>query len=129
MRTFEKLFRFAAMHTANSTEEFDNQFVVSFQAAKDLFENQLTASWKNLVATDFDQARAAQVLKGLELSKLYEKEMQKVYDLRIKNDNLKTMWDFYNMITWFSTHIVEQRNLSLSREISSNGMRLINEAA
>ena len=129
LRAFDKMFQFQAFHTEKAEEEYENQIVTSFAAAKDIFENKLVKSWIEIKKINFDQARASVIVKALELSKLYQKTLDEIYAERIGNKNLKTMWDFYNMITWFTTHIVEQRNYKLARQVSTAALEQIREAA
>lgn len=104
----EKLFRISEGHVGE--EDMINSFVINFETAKNIFINNLAKSWEQLTTLDFDKVQAATVLRSLELGKLYAKKMGYVYNQELNAGKLKTMWDFYNMITWFTTHVMEQRS-------------------
>lgn len=126
LRVFEKMFQFRSMHTgANDITEYSNQLLISFAAAKELFETKLVKSWKALTEIDFEKIKVATVVKTLNLSASYQKTLDAVFEEKLKHGNMKTMWHAYSMFTWFTTHIVEQRNLELARSISARSLELL----
>ena len=104
----EKLFRISENHVGE--EDMINSFVLNVETAKNLFLSNLAGSWEQLTHTNFDKVQAATLLRSLELGKLYSKKIGYIYQQQLKNNELKTMWDFYNMVTWFTTHVMEQRS-------------------
>jgi len=125
MRVYDSLFRFDSVHTSRKIAELEETKGLSIQTAVRLFKNEMSKSWEELANCDFDQQKAVLILEALEMGKRYKAALAGEYDLRIKNKTLKTMWDFYNMITWFSTHIVENRNQYLAQQISSNAYQML----
>ena len=109
LMTKEKLYEWRDSHVG-SEEDLLDIFIVNFEMAKEIFYNDLANSWEELTKLDFDKVQAAVVLRSLELGKMYSKKIGYIYQQKLKNDELKTMWDFYNMVTWFTTHVMENRN-------------------
>ena len=104
----EKLFRLSENHLEQ--EDMINAFVINVETAKNIFINNLAKSWEELTHVNFDKVQAATVLRSLELGKLYANKIGYIYNQQLKSGELKTMWDFYNMVTWFTTHVMEQRS-------------------
>ena len=125
LRVMEEMFRLANFHTAQAAEEFETRMIVDFQACKNLFNNNLTKNWTAMKNADFDRLRAYEILKALDLNKRYDDALTELFKVRQQAKSLETMWDFYNMITWFATHVVDQKNMALANQISASAQREI----
>ena len=119
LRMFEEMFRIALQHTGNVREELAGQFQVAVNTGINTFRNEIAQGWDAMKLMNFDKLRAYEVLKALELGVRYEKAINEVFAARIAAGQLKTMWDFYNMTTWFASHVVEERNPALAAKISA----------
>jgi|GEM_PF-5694522 len=118
LRTEEELHVFNVKHVGDtSTEQVMDLITLNFATVKDIFLNH-AKSWEQLTQTDFNKAAAAKLLRTLELSKMYAKQFGRLYKKELQ-DGIKTMWDFYNVVTWFTSHVVETRNRRLAQKISS----------
>jgi hypothetical protein len=102
----------------DAAEEMVEFMTASFQTAVDLFKNELVPSWKALTQTDFNQEIAVNVMQKLDLSKMYQEKLNLIYLQQTQAKRLTSMWEFYNMITWFATHVVENRNRALATQIT-----------
>ena len=116
LKVKEQLYKSSSIHAGDI--DYLNEFVLNFETAKNVFINDLAKSWEELTTMDFDKVRAATVLRALDLGKTYANKLGYYYNQQLNNDHLKTMWDFYNMITWFTTHVVEERSRQRARNIS-----------
>lgn len=123
----EKLFKLNERHTG--IDDLIESFCLNFETAKTIFLDNLAPSWNDLKSANFEKTRAAVVLKNLELGKMYAKKMGYIYQQHLKGDQLKTMWDFYNMITWFTSHVMEQRSRRRAYDTCINAsQQLLGEA-
>jgi len=119
LRVPEEMHSFKTRHFVEESEMVDN-LILSIQTAISIFQNDVKKSFDSIKKMDFEKAKAAELFKALELGKLYAKKLGKLYKDELKAKNLKTMWDFYQMVTWFSSHVVENRNVELAKKISSS---------
>jgi len=122
LRVYDSLVRFKGLHVGKDVEIEDLQ-ILSFETIKELFIKKAT-SWKKMKETDFDAALAGKITQALELTSYYEKKFNEVLE---RQQQLKTMWDFYNVITWFTTHLVERRNFALAQQLSKKAFNIIAE--
>lgn len=110
----EVLYRFNEIHMGD--KEFIETLYLQFDSAKQVFLTNMAKSWEELVNTDFNREAAANIAKAMLLGKYY----QKIFDHLLKQaeveKKLNTMWDFYNIVTWMTTHVMENRNRQLARQ-------------
>jgi hypothetical protein len=57
-------------------------------------------------------------MQKLDLGKMYQEKLNLIYLQQTQANRLTSMWEFYNMITWFATHVVENRNRALATQIT-----------
>lgn len=96
-----------------------NEFMIaSVSTAVKIFKEQLVPSWDKLKSDKFDKAIAVNVLQALELGKLYQVKLDLVLKQQEEAKRLTNMWEFYNVISWFATHVVENRNRALATQIT-----------
>lgn len=101
-----------------AAEEMVEFMIAAFQTAVDLFKKNLVPSFKALLGTDFNKEIALTVMKALDLGKLYQDKLSMVYAQQEQAKRLRNMWEFYNMITWFATHVIENRNRTLAAQVT-----------
>jgi len=128
LRMYESLFQINEMHNSSASDSND-VVTLGFQAAVDMFRNNLHKKWSDMKNLNFDEQIVATLVEKLEIGKRYSEILNRMQEERIQNGKLKTAWDFYNMVTWFTTHIVEQRNRSLATRISAEASRMSLNAA
>lgn len=121
LRVFEQLYKWSRKHMGE--EEIVNQMLISFDTVKKLFIEKLVPSWQAMRDADFDNTIAFNLVQKLELSKLYRKKLGLMWYQKKQLNQLNTMWDFYNLITAFTTHYVEGRNMKLAQQIGANASR------
>lgn len=119
LMTKEVFFRWSESHVGSEIDDLENSFILAFDTAKTIFQEKLVGSWKELMSVDFDKIQAANVLKSMELSQIYRNKMGYLYQQNLREKNLNTMWDFYQMVTWFTTHCMESRNRTLAMKLST----------
>jgi len=108
-------------HTINFSDVVDT-IAINFQTMKDHFEA-VSKEWKALTQQEFNAKKTLTVLRALELSKMYQSWLAETYKDYRRNQKLNTMWDVYNMVTWFATHVVEQRNRILAKQINTTAFQ------
>jgi hypothetical protein len=119
LMTKEAFYKWSESHVGSELDDLLNSFVLAFDTAKTVFQEKLVGSWQELMTVDFDKIQAANVLRSMELSKMYRDKMGCLYQQNLKEENLKTMWDFYQMVTWFTTHCMENRNRHLAMKLNA----------
>jgi len=119
MMTKEAFYKWSESHAGSEFDELLNSFVLAFDTAKTIFMEKLVGSWKELMTLDFDKIQAANVIRSMDLSKRYRDKIGYLYQQNLKEEKLKTMWDFYQMVTWFTTHTIENRNRRLAMSLSA----------
>ena len=129
LMTKEKFFRWSETHSSKlELDDLLDSFVLGFDTAKKIFNEKLVGSWKELMTLDFNKVQAANILKSMDLSTRYKTKMGYLYHQKLKADEMKTMWDFYQMVTWFTTHCMENRNRHLAMSLSAKvSQQLIGE--
>lgn len=120
MRAYEKLYNWKSRHLKINEQEAVDALLISFDTVREMFQSEIVASWKAMKEADYDKSIAANFVKKLELSELYRRKLGKLWSEKKKLGALNTMWDFLNLITYFTTHYVDQRNYALSRRIATS---------
>lgn len=123
LRVSEALYRIKEMHVTDE-EETSDIINLGFQTARSIFENKMASSWEEMKKLEFNSAMVVTLLIALEHNKKYTEIFNEMYAERMKNRKLKTAWDFYNMVTWFTTHVVDRKNKSLASKIATLGNRI-----
>jgi len=125
LRSYDNAYKFAAMHSNSEVENIDNLLIVNFETAKEIFLNGLCKTWQEFQNTKFDKKAAGLIFRSLELNKRYKKILASMW--LEEKEKLQTMWDFYNVITWFTTHYVSHRNKNLAQNILNRTMSAMKE--
>ena len=123
LRVYDKMFRINSMHY----EDNDEFLMIGIETAIKMFKNDMFESFEKMKEINFEHEMAITLLEKLELGKRYDKIVRNELEQREKNKKLKNGWDFYNMMTWITTHVIEQRNMNLARDISKKTASFISQ--
>jgi len=123
LRVFDAMYKFRGRHIGIDQQDVEDQIFLDFETVKQIFMDNLAKTWKEMIKTDFNRARALTFLRTVELGKLYRNKLYRLYFQ--KKNEMKTMWDFYQMVTWFTTHVIEHRNAELARRVAAQANNAI----
>ena len=133
----EKLFGSTWNHNRINQEDLLKTFHTEVINASNLFKSNMIQSWGQLSEKGFDKSLAIPVMrylfKQLADTPTYRDKLYWLFVQRQREQALITMWHFYNMLTWFFTHVMEarsrQRAMKLTANVSNMLMGEISEAA
>lgn len=130
----ENMFGQTWRHNQINQNDLLKTFHDQVQQSANLFKSQMIQSWDDLSQKSYDKSIAVPIMRDLfrELKDTvtYRDKLYWLFIQTQKDGNLKTMWQFYNMLTWFFTHTMEHRSRHRAMKLTAQvGDRLMGKLA
>ena len=130
----EKLFGSTWAHNKINQTDLLKTFHNEVINAANLFKSEMIGEWDQLSNAKFDSSITAPIMRNLfkELrdTPTHRDKLYYLYKQRTETERLRTMWEFYNMLTWFFTHVMSHRSRQKAMRLTAMvGDQLMGKAA
>ena len=121
-------------HNRIDQEGLLKAFQGQVSSASILFQERMASGWNELVGAKYNKEAAHEILlntyKKLEATKTQQQRLYWLHKAYKMEGKLNTMWDFYNMLTYFFTHVIEkgsrQKAMRLGADVANELMGELN---